>query len=145
MAGKDIITDAGQDTVDRVLGELLRAPEPLKDLDVQRALTRLLAARGDAAYLLLHRVLVLETALQQLRQRAPVVPASPGVAAVAAAGPAAGPALARPSTRSFVRDAAVVAVGVTLGVAAGQVLAEELLPAADDDALGGLGDMLGGL
>jgi hypothetical protein len=144
MAGKDIITDAGKDTVDRVLGELLRAPEPVADLDVQRALTRLLAARGDAAYLLLHRVLVLETALQQLRQGAPC-PSSPDVAAGAPAGPPAGPAPARPSTRSFVRDAAVVAVGVTLGVAAGQVLADELLPSADDDALGGLGDLLGGL
>ncbi len=100
------MADAGKDTVQRVLGELLRAPEPLRDLEVERALTRLKAARGDAPYLLLHRVLVLETALLQLRQRA--------VTAV----PAAASASAQPQARSFLRDAAVV----TLGVVAGQAV-----------------------
>lgn len=133
-------SDTGKETLDRVLGELLRAPEPLPDLELQRALTRLQAARGDAAHLLLHRVLVLETALQQLRAAgaAAAVPAGASASAAQRATPPAAPA---PAPRSFVRDAAVVAVGVTLGVAAGQVLADEVLPAADDALLGGLGDL----
>lgn len=125
------MSDAGKDTVDRVLGELLRSPEPLRDLELERALTRLQAARGDAAYLLLHRVLVLEVALMQLRQRAVQPPATsgpPGAAAV----PSGATARAAPASRSFLRDAAVV----TLGVVAGQALAEQLLPGTADAAAG---------
>ncbi len=123
--------DPTQDTVARVLGELLRAPEPLRDLEVERALTRLKAARGDAPYLLLHRVLVLETALLQLRQRAITPPAA------AAAAPAAAVA---PPGRSFLRDAAVVTLGVVAGQAvwdgmaadaAGDLVADPGLPGLD--------------
>ena len=95
--------DAGKDTVQRVLGELLRAPEPLRDVEVERALTRLKAARGDTPYLLLHRLLVLETALLQLRQRATTASGEP--------------VAAPPPNRSFLRDAAVVTVGVVAGQA----------------------------
>lgn len=135
------MADAGKDAVDRVLGELLRSPEPMRDLELERALVRLQAARGDAAYLLLHRVMVLEVALMQLRQRA-VQPGSPAEAAPAAT-PAARATVAQ---RSFLRDAAVV----TLGVVAGQALAAHLLPGGAEPGVDPGGevpdaDLLGGL
>ena len=121
--------DAASDTVSRVLGELLRAPEPVPDIDVGRALQRLQAARSDTPYLLLHRVLVLEAALQQLRPAA-----GPGApAATTVQGPAV-TARAAPS-RSFLRDAAVVA----LGVAAGSAVADTLA-GGEDSGAGGLFD-----
>jgi len=111
-----------QDPVTQVLGQLLRQPEPQRELALERALTRLQAARPDAAYLLLHRVLVLETALQQHKQ------AAAAAAAPSAAATAATPAAAAP-TRSFLRDAAVVTAGVVAGQALWQGLADD--PASD--------------
>lgn len=131
--------------VSQVLGQLLRQPEPQRDLELERALLRLQAARSDAAYVLLHRVMVLEAALQQLKGAATVnemAPApSPGPIT-----PSASPA--RPATlpsRSFLRDAAVVAAGVTTGVVAGQVLFQGLsdTPEADPTDLAGGDDLLG--
>ena len=101
------------DPVAQVLGRLLRQPEPQRDIELERALARLQAARSDAAYLLLHRVMVLECALQQLRQGAEGAAASPPPQPLA--------------TRSFLRDAAVV----TAGVVAGQALWEGLGGAAE--------------
>jgi len=111
-----------------VLGDLLRAPEPVPDLQTERALTRLQAARSDAGYLLLHRVRVLETALLQLRQRAITASdagssssgngaASTLVPATSIATPAAPASPAQPAaaSRSFLRDAAVVTLGVVAG------------------------------
>lgn len=91
------------DPVAQVLGRLLQQPEPLRDLELERALLRLQAARPDAAYLLLHRVMVLECALQQLRQGADAAATDPPPRPVA--------------TRSFLRDAAVVTAGVVAGQA----------------------------
>ena len=91
------------DPVAQVLGQLLRQPEPLRDVELERALIRLQAARPDAAYLLLHRVMVLETALQQLKPR------PDGAASALPAAPA--------PTRSFLRDAAVITAGVVAGQA----------------------------
>ena len=142
--------DPGKDIVARVLGELLRAPEPVRDIEVDRALTRLQAARSDTPYLLLHRMLVLETALLQLRQReaalavaAPATPAAP--AASAAIAVRTGMAAAAPPTRSFLRDAAVVTLGVVAGQAVWGSMSTEV-----DGALGELGELgelgdLGGL
>lgn len=88
-----------QTIIDRVLGQLLRHPEPLRDLALDRALQRLLAARSDAPYLLLQRVLALEAA-------------AAGATASLAPHREVDPASTRPAGRSFVRDAAVVGVGV---------------------------------
>ena len=141
--------DPGKDIVARVLGELLRAPEPVRDIEVDRALTRLQAARSDLPYLLLHRLLVLETALLQLRQReaalAEAAQATP--TALSAVAARTGMAAAAPPTRSFLRDAAVV----TLGVVAGQAVWGSLSTEADGalgelgelGELGDLGDLLG--
>jgi hypothetical protein len=89
------------DPVEALLGRLLREPEAHREPAVERALARLKAARGDAAYLLMHRVLVLETALARLQ------PTPQGAAQGAPRSSA--------SARSFVRDAAVVATGVLAG------------------------------
>jgi hypothetical protein len=108
------------DPVAQVLGQLLRQPEPQRDVELERALLRLQAARSDAAYLLLHRVMVLETALQQLKQ-------PPEAAATAAVSMPAVPvpAARRPAaSRSFLRDAAVVTAGVVAGQALWQGLAD---------------------
>lgn len=119
---------------------LQRAPEALDDVEARRALTVLTASRSDAAYLLLQRVLVLETALEQIRQQRATdgdpqaLPApSPAVRAAAAG-------TWRPS--AFLRDAAVIATGVVGG---GLVL--DALDGADEaagDAVAGLGEV-GGL
>jgi hypothetical protein len=121
--------------VEQTLGQLLRHPEPLREREVERALQRLQAARGDAAYLLMHRVLVLEAALGQLRAAAadarPLAPAAPVVPAAVRKPP-------QPA-RGFLRDAAVVAAGVVAGQAVWQGLAGD----ADGAAVAGsAGDAL---
>lgn len=127
------MNESGQSLVEQTLGQLLRHPEPLREREVERALQRLQAARGDAAYLLMHRVLVLEAALAQLRGAA--AEARPPVAAA----PAAPATLQAPPRRapSFLRDAAVVAAGVVAGQAVWQGLG-----VGDDGAVasGAVGD-----
>ena len=114
---------AAQSPVAQVLGQLLRQPDPLREIELERALVRLQAARPDAAYLLLHRVMVLELALQQLR------PVADGTS------PSSPPRPAAP--RGLLRDVAVV----TAGVVAGQALWQGLEGASDADA----GDAAGSL
>jgi len=98
--------------VEHTLNQLLRHPEPVPDPLVQRALTRLLAARTDAPYLLLHRTLVLEAALARL-QAAATAAASASAPSAASAAPA---APAAPAARhGFLRDAAVITAGVLGG------------------------------
>ena len=122
---------------------LQRAPEALDDAEAQRALTVLTASRSDAAYLLLQRVLVLETALAQIRQgrvaEAGAAPApTPGVSAADRSGSG---ATWRPSP--FLRDAAVIATGVAGG---GALLAaldglDDAAGDAIDEGLGAVGDL----
>ena len=147
--------DPGKEIVSCVLGELLRAPEPVRDIEVDRALTRLQAARSDTPYLLLHRLLVLETALLQLRQReAALADAAPaagaartGMAAKAGIAGIAGKAAPAAPTRSFLRDAAVVTLGVVAGQAVWGSMSTEVDGALGDlgelGELGDLGDLLG--
>lgn len=111
---------AAQSPVAQVLGQLLRQPDPLREIELERALVRLQAARPDAAYLLLHRVMVLELALQQLRQPADGTSPSPAPRPVA--------------PRGLLRDVAVV----TAGVVAGQALWQGLEGASADDVADGL-------
>lgn len=137
------MNDPAKDTVDRVLAELLRAPELVRDLQVERALTRLQAARGDAGYLLLHRVLVLETALLQLRQRAITASDAGGDSVGSGLGAAAAPAPQAVPARSFLRDAAVVTLGVVAGHAVWDGMsAVPSLPDADPGLLDDLGSLL---
>lgn len=111
---------ATQSPVAQVLARLLRHPDPLREIELERALVRLQAARPDAAYLLLHRVMVLELALQQLRQPADGTSPSPAPRPVA--------------PRGLLRDVAVV----TAGVVAGQALWQGLEGASADDVADGL-------
>jgi hypothetical protein len=117
-----------QDPVTQVLGQLLRHPEPQRDIELERALVRLQAARSDAPYLLMHRVMVLEAALQQVQARAALVRAE---TITPATGP--GPMVApRPAaSRSFLRDAAVVTAGVVAGQALWQGLVESPVEGID--------------
>ena len=128
-----------------LVNRVLRHPDEPKDIDAERALQRLVAARQDAGYLLLQRALVLEVALAQVRAEVdrlrggaataandPCVPA--GVAAdgtdIAARIAAALPA------RGFLRDAAVISAGV-LG---GNLLVAGASALFDDDTLDGGAD-----
>ena len=122
--------------VEQQLGQLLRHPDPLREPAVERALARLQAARGDAAYLLMHRVLVLQAALDQVREAGregqPV-----------AAAPASPPRRPAAPARGFLRDAAVVAAGVTAGVVAGQAVWQGLSADGAGDALARAAEDLG--
>ena len=140
-------TDPVAQMITQVLGQLLRQPEPQRDIELERALVRLQAARSDAAYVLLHRVMVLEAALLQLKSGEPgkAVAGSANTATVAPTPlrlPAAAP------MRSFLRDAAVVTAGVTAGVVVGQVLWQGLSDSPLADGTDGTdvsdgGDLLG--
>lgn len=107
-----------------LVNRVLRHPDEPKDIDAERALQRLVAARQDTGYLLLQRALVLEVALAQVRAE---VDRLRGVAATAANDPgvpagvpadgtdiAARIAAALPA-RGFLRDAAVISAGVLGG------------------------------
>ncbi len=125
---------------------LQRAPEALDDVEARRALTVLTASRSDAAYLLLQRVLVLELALEHIRQqRTAAVPPEP---AVQAAAPDAAAAAAAPGpwrTSPFLRDAAVIATGVAGGGLLLGALSAGAAEAGGDllaDGLEGAGDWL---
>jgi uncharacterized protein len=129
-----------------LVNRVLRHPDEPKDIDAERALQRLVAARQDAGYLLLQRALVLEVALAQVRAEvdrlrggAATAANDPGVAAgVAADGTdiAARIAAALPA-RGFLRDAAVISAGV-LG---GNLLVAGASALFDDDTLDGGADL----
>jgi hypothetical protein len=76
---------------------LQRVPEAVDDAEAQRAVTVLTASRPDAVYLLLQRVLVLETALERIRAQQPAAPAG------------------APAPSPFLREASVIAAGVVGG------------------------------
>lgn len=107
-----------------LVNRVLRHPDEPKDIDAERALQRLVAARQDAGYLLLQRAMVLEVALAQVRAEvdrlrggAPTAANDPRVPAGAAADGsdiAARIASALPA-RGFLRDAAVISAGVLGG------------------------------
>ena len=115
-----------------LVNRVLRHPDEPKDIDAERALQRLVAARQDAGYLLLQRALVLEVALAQVRAEvdrlrggAATAANDPGVPAGVPVGVAAGVAAdgtdiaariaAALPARGFLRDAAVISAGVLGG------------------------------
>ncbi len=119
-----------------LVNRVLRHPDEAKDIDAQRAVQRLVAARADAPYLLLQRALVLEVALAQvhaeiarLRGGAAIAANDPGVQSGAPADSAVRAAAVLPS-RGFLRDAAVISAGV-LG---GNLLVAAATALFDDDA-----------
>jgi hypothetical protein len=121
---------------------LQRAPEPLDDVEAERALTVLKASRGDAAMLLLQRVMVLERALEHLKTASSSVAAAgpAGAGSVPAmAGPDPAPAPAAPlQTSPFLRQAGTIAAGVATGVVVGGLVGDALDGLFGDDAFDGL-------
>jgi hypothetical protein len=108
---------ADRQRLTRLEQHVLRHPDQARDIEIDRAAARLMAARSDTPQLLLQRVLVLEAALQQIGQQlqeagAATPPVAAGTDTSAAALPPRTPA--SPSG-SFVRDAAVIATGVLGG------------------------------
>ncbi len=109
----------------RVVNDLLRQPDPLKDVDAERALAMLVSSRSDATYLLLQRTLVLEAALEQVQwqmqrlREAQAVEQGAALALPAAAAqpvrPGAPAASAMSAPHGFLRDAAVISAGVVGG------------------------------
>jgi hypothetical protein len=113
-----------------LVNRVLRHPDEAKDIDAERAVQRLVAARPDATYLLLQRALVLEVALARVRGEVdrlrnaradagqaaddaqPLPARVDGPAAAAAVASAVGAAL---PARGFLRDAAVISAGVLGG------------------------------
>jgi hypothetical protein len=148
-----------RELLDALVNRVLRHPDEPKDLDAQRAVQRLLAARGDAAYLLLQRALVLEVALARVRAglagrdgSGPVAANDPSGLPPGTAGAAAGqPSLAgiadRIATalpaRGFLRDAAAVGAGVLAGnlLVAGAASLFDGDAAADGATGAGLGEL----
>jgi len=130
----------------RVVNDLLRQPDPLKDIDAERALAMLVSSRSDAPYLLLQRTLVLEAALEQVRwqmQRlreaqsaergdAPALPAESGQPAR----PGALAASAMSVPHGFLRDAAVISAGVV----GGSLLVRSVESLFDEDTDGAQAD-----
>lgn len=109
---------------------VLRHPDQARDIEIDRATARLMAARSDTPQLLLQRVLVLEATLQQIGQQLQAAGAALPPAA-AGADTAAAPQRAPGSTSgSFLRDTAVIATGV-LG---GSLLFHGLASAFEGDA-----------
>ncbi|MCE2949258.1 MAG: DUF2076 family protein [bacterium] len=115
---------AERELLDGLVKRVLRHPDEAKDIDAERALQRLLAARSDAPYLLLQRSLVLEVALAHVRSEVDRLRAAEGRAAndpqlpaavPGAGGASAGAAVAALPARGFLRDAAVISAGVLGG------------------------------
>lgn len=134
-----------RELLDAMVNRVLRHPDEVKDIDAQRAVQRLMAARADSTYLLLQRALVLEVALarahaevDRLRGAAAVAANDPGLPSAppaVSADAAARIAAALPS-RGFLRDAAVISAGVLGGsllVAAAGALLDDDPPDAGTD------------
>lgn len=100
---------------------VLRHPDLTRDIEIDRAAMRLMAARSDTPQLLLQHALALEAALQRIQQQLHALGTpAPSAAAVPDAQPDAPAAHARqpaavPTATGFVRDAALVATGVLGG------------------------------
>ncbi len=109
--------------------QVLRHPDQARDIEIDRAAVRLMAARSDTPQLLLQRVLVLEAALQQIGQQLQAAGAALPPAAAGADTPAAPQRAPGSASGSFLRDTAVIATGV-LG---GSLLFHGLASAFDGD------------
>jgi hypothetical protein len=98
-----------RELLDRVASHVLRRPDYPPEPEAERLLTRLNAARRDVDRILLERVVVLEAALDAVREQA----AREREQAAVAREPVAAPAGA--GVGRLLREAAVVAAGVAGG------------------------------
>jgi hypothetical protein len=101
----------------QLVQRVLRHPDQARDIEIDRAAARLMAARSDTPQMLLQHVLVLEAALQQIQQQLHGLGTTLPPTAVRPDAPAAGtPSRATvPATTGFLRDAAVIGTGVPGG------------------------------
>lgn len=100
-----------RELLDRVAGHVLRRPDYPPAPDVERLLVRLNAARGDVTRILLERVVVLEAALDAVRDQAAREREQAAVARAGAAPVGRAPA----GAGRLLREAAAVAAGVVGG------------------------------
>lgn len=120
-----------RELLDRVAGHVLRRPDYPATPEVERLLVKLNAARGDVTRILLERVVVLEAALDAVREQAETARAREQAAA--ARGPAS------PGSGRLLREAATLAAGVvggTLILRGIDGLADELASRLADGAPG---------
>jgi uncharacterized protein len=100
----------------QLVQRVLRYPDQARDIEIDRAAARLMAARSDTPQLLLQHVLVLEAALQQIQQQLHGLGTTLPPTAVRPDAPAVTPSRATvPATTGFLRDAAVIGTGVLGG------------------------------
>ena len=100
----------------QLVQRVLRHPDQARDIEIDRAAARLMAARSDTPQLLLQHVLMLEAALQQIQQQQGLDTTLPP-AAVGPDAPVVGTPrrAAVPASKGFLRDAAVIGTGVLGG------------------------------
>jgi hypothetical protein len=100
----------------QLVQRVLRHPEQARDIEIDRAAARLMAARSNTPQLLLQHVLVLKAALQQIQQQHGLGATLPPTA-VRPDAPAAGTPIRAtvPVTTGFLRDTAVLGTGVLGG------------------------------
>lgn len=96
---------------------VLRHPNMTRDIEIDRAAIRLMAARSDTPQLLLQHALVLKAELQQIKQQLHELGTAPPSASDGPSAPAAGShqSAVVPAATGFVRDAAVVGTGLLGG------------------------------
>jgi hypothetical protein len=100
-----------------LMKRVLRHPDQTRDIAIDRAAARLMAARSDTPQWLLQQVLALEAALQQIAQQLQGLGAAlPPAANIADAPVGDTPQrAAAPATPGLLRDAAVIGTGVLGG------------------------------
>jgi uncharacterized protein len=96
----------------QLVQRVLRHPDQARDIEIDRAAARLMAARSDTPQLLLQHVLALEAALGQIQQQLHGLGAALPEATLVTDKPARG---ASTSTPGLLRDTAVIAAGVLGG------------------------------
>ena len=101
----------------QLVQRVLRHPDQARDIEIDRAAARLMAARADTPQLLLQQVMMLEAALQQIGQQLQGLGAALPPAATDADTPVvdASKRAAAPASTGFLRDSAVIATGVLGG------------------------------
>ena len=120
----------------QLVQRMLRHPDQARDIEIDRAVARLMAARSDTPHLLLQHVLALEAALQHIQRHLQGSGAALPATAVGLDEPGAGPPqrAVAPATTGFVRDATAIATGVLGGSLLFHGLASAFESSAQDDA-----------
>jgi hypothetical protein len=101
----------------QLMQRVLRHPDQARDIEIDRAAARLMAARSDTPQLLLQQVLALEAAMQRIAQQLQGLGgALPPAADIADTAVADTPTrAATPAAPGLLRDTAVIATGVLGG------------------------------